>query len=516
MVAAGAAGLTLSFNAGVSDQVYTEALVAPVGPSLLSPLLSPTDPVAEVVGALTAPGLMRASPGGGPRLGLATSWQRLDRGSRYRFTLSPKNRWSDGAPVTTKDVAFTLAVLQSAHFPNAALAAPWSGVSLYASSLWAGTFVLPGPSANFAAAAEDGLLPAAFYGAGVGRYFQDGRRTTAQFPPSAGPFRVMSNSPDQVALRRNAYYRPRPHLEGFDLALAPGATAVDQLLAKGAVDGWLASTPSDLTGLPQGLVRSRITTYDFVELLMNEQAPPLQDVSVRRALARAVDRAELLRDQLAGLGEPQYGPLPDSISWAASAVYRPAGGGTVSSLLKGAGWSLSPKSHLWEKGGEPLSLTLDVPRLAPLPQAAAGVAAQLQRQGFLATVRLLPSSGFVSGTLSDEHFQLALVGFDNGPDPDLTSLFGSGVEPGQSLDFSQGPPDLYLNHALDALATAATAAAQRGAYVEVVQRLRLDLPAVFLYTPVDFYVHLSSVHVPGAATRGDPTERFRDVYSWSL
>jgi len=516
VVLGGLAAFTISFGTLATHQVYVEAVVAPVGPSPLSPLLTPSDPVARIVGALTGPGLMRASPSGTTDLGLATSWRAEDGGSHYHFTLSPKRRWSNGRPITTKDVAFTLAVLQSSKFPNPEIAAPWTGVSLFAGSLWSGTFVLPGPSTSFPTAAEDALLPAAHYHSQPELFFRGGQRTDALFAPSAGPFRVVGNGADQVTLARNTHYRPRPVLDGFQLRLEPSPAAVDELLAQGTVDGWLAATPSDLQGLPAGLVRSRITTYAFVELLMNEEAPSLDSLPVRQAIATAINRRALLKQSLAGLGDPQYGPLPDSISWAASSNSAGAALPPVATLLKAAGWSRSSTSHLWEQSGQPLSLTLDVPHLDPLPEAADGIANQLDAKGFLVKVKVLPEGQFVSTTLSQEQFQFALIGFDNGPDSDLTSFWRSGVEPGQSLNFSQSAPDLYLNHALDELATASTAAARQGAYREVAKRLHADLPAVFLYTPVDVYVHLSSVHVPGVSAVGAPSQRFRKVADWSL
>ena len=517
MVGLGAAAVvTISLRDMATNQVYVEAVVAPVGPSALSPLLTPSDPVAQAVGGLTGPGLMASSPSGQPRLGLATSWRSADGGVRYSFTLSPDRRWSNGLPVTTKDVAFTLAVLQSARFPNPAIAAPWTGVSLYASSLWAGTFVLPGPSTSFPTAAEVPVLPAAHYHARPDLFFRGDQRTNAQFAPSAGPFRVVGNTAAQVSLARNRFYFPHPILAGFTLLLEPSAAAVDELLAQGTVDGWLAATPSDLQGLPVGLARSRITTYSFVELLMNEQAPPLDNLAMRQAIAGSVNRSSLVKQDLAGLGEPQYGPLPDSIRWAGSGTAKASSSVPPPALLRATGWQRSATSHLWEKRGQPLSLTLDVPDLAPLPQAAAGIASQLNAQGFLVKVKTLPESTFVSGTLTHEQFQIALVGFDNGPDPDLTSLWSSGVEPGQSLNFSQSAPDLYLNHALDQLATASTPAARLSAYREVASRLRADLPAVFLYTPVAVYVHQRSVHVPGIVAAGGPSQRYRQVFDWSV
>jgi ABC-type transport system substrate-binding protein len=496
--------------------VYTEAVVAPVGPSALSSLISPDDPVAQAVGALTSPGLMAEGADGAPTLGLAASWKSENGGSRYQFTLSRDRRWSSGAPVTTKDVAFTLAVLQAPKFPNPGMAAPWTGVSLFASSLWSGTFVLPGPSTSFPTAAEDAVVPAAHYHSSPELFFPGGQHTDALFPPSAGPFRVVGNSADQVTLSRNPYYRPRPILDGFDILLMPSGAAAEQLLAQGTVDGWLAAAPSDLTGMPAGLVRTRIVTYASVELLLNEHSAPLDELPVRRAIAAAVNRRVLVSDVLGGLGIPQHGPLPDSISWAQSATASAGRLGSVASILKADGWTRSPTSHLWQRDGQDLRLSLVVPNMDPLPQAASAVADQLDRQGFLVTVQTASEGGFVSATLSSEHFQVALVGFDNGPDPDLTSLWRSGVEPGQSLNFSQSAPDPFLNHALDALATAATPAARLSAYREVAKRLFADMPAAFLYTPVDLYVHLSSVHAPGIPSVGDPSQRFRDVVNWSL
>ncbi|MGA7087124.1 MAG: ABC transporter substrate-binding protein [Candidatus Dormiibacterota bacterium] len=510
------AALAVSVRTIASQQVYAEAVVAPVGPSALSPLISPGDQVAQAVGALTGPGLMVAGPGGAAELGLATSWRSEDGGARYRFTLSPHRHWSNGEPVTTKDVAFTLAVLQSPAFPNSDLAAPWTGVSLFASSLWNGTFVLPGPSTNFPTAAEDTVLPAAHYRSQPALFFRGGQHTDALFAPSAGPFQVVGNGAQKVSLVRNPYYRPRPILDGINIVLEPSSTAVEELLAQGTADGWLASTPSELSNLPAGLVQSRIVTYDFVELLLNEQSAPLNSLGVRQAIAAAVNRHLLIKDDLARLGESQYGPLPDSIAWASSSIPTPGELGSAASRLEAAGWARSPTSHLWEKAGLPLRLTIDVPDLEPLPTAAAGVASQLDSEGFLVTVRTMAEAGFVTGTLAKEQFQAALVGFDNGPDPDLTSLWRSGVEPGQSLNFSQSAPDPYLNHALDSLAAAATAASRQSAYREVARRLVADLPAVFLYTPVAVYVHLSSVHVPGIPPTGDPSQRFRKVVDWSL
>lgn len=498
------------------DQVYSEAMVAPPGPSELSPLLSPSNPVAEAVGELADPGLLRMGPGGVPELALAASWRSEAGGARYAFTLPRWGRWSNGQPITTRDVGFTLAVLQSPGFPDPMLAAPWAGVSLYASSYWSGTFVLPGPALNFPTTAELPLLPADHYQDRPALYLRTGRRTTARFPPSAGPFVVDGNTQSQVTLGRNPNFRPRPRLAGFVIDLEPNPEVVAQLLAKGRVDGWLAATAADLKGLPRGLVEQRMISYSFVELLFNQGSHPLQDLAVRQAIAAAISRPQLIAAGLGGLGVPEPGPLPASIPWASLPASAQGTLPAPGRSLATAGYQRASPRGGYSKAGKPLSLTLSVPDLEPLPQAANALAGMLSAAGIKVFVRVVAANSFLSGTLARERFQMALVGFDNGPSPDLTSFWGSSSVPGGSLNFSQAPADPVLIQALDQLATAASLSARRAAYRELAQRLFADLPAVFLYTPVAVYVHLGSLHVPGVPARGDPPQRFWDVANWSL
>ena len=511
----GAAELAMGVAQQASNQVYTEALVAPPGPSDLSAVLDPTSPVASMVGALTAPGLMVPGPGGGPRLGLANSFKPEDGGARWSFTLPRDGRWSDGAPITTRDVGFTLAVMQAPGFPNPSLAAPWVGISLVASSYWSGTFILPGPAPNFPSTAELPILPQASYHDQPRRYLTAGLRPTGFFPPAAGPFRVAANLPDQVELQRNPNYQPRPHISRFVIQLEPSAAAVDAQLAKGKVDGWLLATSSELSGLPAGVVRQRILTYSFVELLFNQSSSPLAEAPVRQAVAALVNRSQIIARALPGLGRPQFGPLPDSIGWAATAPLRRAPASAATQLLASAGYRRTPPLGLYESGGRPLQLRLAVPAMEPLPKVAQALASQLGRAGILVTVNQYPTESFISAHLSPGAFEMALVGFDNGPTLDLAALFGASGAPGGASNLGQAPADPILVHAIDQLATAGSAASRVAAYHVVVRQLALEMPAVFLYTPELVYAHLATVHTPGMPQVGDPAELFQGVAEWS-
>ncbi len=496
-----------------ANQVFTEGLVAPTGPSPLSSLLDPTSPVATMVASLSAPGLTKPGPAGSPRLGLASSFRAGANGSRWSFTLPRGGRWSDGAPITTRDVGFTLAVMQAADFPDPSLAAPWLGITLEANSFWSGTFILPGPAPNFATTAELPILPEAPYHDQPGRYLREGLRPTGPFPPAAGPFDLAANLPDQVVLARNPNYQPRPHISRFVIQLEPSAAAVGAQMAAGKVDGWLLATSSELQDLPHGVVREHILTYSFVELLFNQSSPPLGDAAIRRAVAAVVDRGKLIASAVPGMARPQFGPLPDSISWAAGITPRGHPAASVGQLLASAGYRRTPPVGLYEADGRPLQLRLAVPDLEPLTAVAHALAGQLAAAGITVSVAEYPAESFLTDQLSKGQFQMALVGFDNGPTLDISGLFGGGGTGG--ADLGQGAADPILTHAIDQLATATSLPGRIAAYRVVVQELGTEAPAAFLYTPELVYAHLSAARTPGLPSVGDPVQLFTNVAEWT-
>lgn len=509
----GVGALAMGVLQQAANQVFTEGLVAPTGPSPLSSLLAPSSPVATTVAAISSPGLTAPGPNGAPRLGLASSFRSEANGSRWGFTLPRDGRWSNGAPITTRDVGFTLAVMQAANFPDPSLAAPWLGITMEANSYWSGTFILPGPAPNFATTAELPILPEAPYRDQPGRYLREGLRPTGPFPPAAGPFTLTANLPDQVVLVRNPNYQPRPHISRFVIQLEPSAAAVAAQMGAGKVDGWLLATSSELAGLPRAVVREHILTYSFVELLFNQSSSPLSDPAIRQAVAALVDRNQLIARALPGMGRPQFGPLPDSISWAAAITPRGQPAGSAGRLLASAGYRRTPPVGLYEAGGRPLQLRLSVPDMEPLTTVARVLAAQLGAAGIPVSVAEYPAASFLTAQLSKGDFQMALVGFDNGPTLDISGLFGGGGAGGGNL--GQGAADPILTHAIDQLATATSLPGRIAAYRVVAQELGADMPAVFLYTPELVYAHLSLAHTPGLPLVGDPSQLFTHVAEWT-
>ncbi|MFE6974076.1 ABC transporter substrate-binding protein [Streptomyces sp. NPDC057682] len=133
-----------------------------------------------------------------------------------------------------------------------------------------------------------------------------------------GPFTLKKWSPGSgLSLGRNpAYWRPgRPYLDGVELRVVPQADALVSSLRSGQsqlsfnVPGKSLATVRDAPGLT---ITDYATGGGAVYLGVNTTVAPLNDRTVRQALAWAVDRDRLLAQSLGGYGLASAAPWPRS------------------------------------------------------------------------------------------------------------------------------------------------------------------------------------------------------------
>jgi peptide/nickel transport system substrate-binding protein len=242
---------------------------------------------------------------------LATGYTMSKDGKTYTFTLRKGVKFSNGQPMTSADVKFSIddARAQSkgwgyldAAIKSISVAGP-DKVVFHLKYKWAPFVADIGLFAN-------GIIPKNFAG-----------QTRKQFythPIGTGPFmwdkRVVGQT---VTLKRNPSYwqKGKPYLDSVtwrfvsddntrELQLRGGQAQVDEFPPFNSITK-LKSTQ----GVTMNLFPSTRTDY----LDLNEAYAPLADVHVRRAISYAIDRAGIVKAILYGYGQPANSFLPPQV-----------------------------------------------------------------------------------------------------------------------------------------------------------------------------------------------------------
>ena len=509
----GAAAIASATRGEDESEVYREALVAPHVPLSLDPLVGRADPAVRDVGALLYRRLLRLDSHASPSTDLAQTWGVSGDGLSYRFTLRSGLRWSDGSPLGVADVLATVALVQGPGFPDSGLAATWQAVAATSDAAGSVTFSLKQPRASFAAAAADlPILPAkSVRGLGAAAL----AKAAATPMPSSGPFRVTSADRTRIRMVPNRYAEAQPQLKGVDLRLMRTFDAAVQSLALGQVDGVAAGTPAQravLARLPGVRIRDSVT-FRFVDLVFNERRPGLNEPAVRRAIATAVDRRQLIKAALHGIAKAQVGAVPAGIGWIAAVQQDVATPALSARALDAAGWTAGPDGAR-QKAGQRLAYTLTVPDAAPLPSVAGELARQMRDIGVLLTVNVVRPDSFEPTVLMPAGFDMVVADWDNGPDPDISSFWRSNATPPHGFNVSGGAADPFLDRALDSLATVSDMRLRRAAASDVEAHIADDTPAVFLYAPETSFAVAEDMHGVTLPTVGTSAARFESIATW--
>lgn len=247
---------------------------------------------------------------------LAESWEVLDEGQRYEFTLRDDVTWHDGELFTSKDVRFTFEeVLLEFHArTTASMGDALESIETPDEHTVVFNFAFPySPRLRQLDVTEAPIVPA--------HLLEDEENLeAAEFnsaPVGTGPFRFVSYESDAriVYETNDDYFRgDLPRAEELILQVIPEQSNQLIALEQGEVDF--------LWGVP-GPDVERITADDAYEALetsrnpggancimtvgFNLERPTLQDVRVREAFAHAVDRQPVVDTILFGLGRTASG-----------------------------------------------------------------------------------------------------------------------------------------------------------------------------------------------------------------
>jgi len=452
---------------------------------------------------------------------LASDWSVSQDHLTYTFNIRDGIKWADGQPFTVDDVLFTYHVMQDLEYtqPGADF---WRQVGIGPGNQGQVVFALRAPSASFPLALRVGIIPKHIY-AGMAPAQIAASSFSCVQAFGTGPFKVGALSPLAITLDRNPYAEPQPYLDHLVLRTYPANDPQSAIRAvgQGVADLVAGLEPQEVDALQAiatnvSVVNARMFTSSFVSFNPTGDGTQFfSDVQVRLALAQAVDRQRIVTEVLAGKADPNPNPIPvgDWAYSAASAALNPFDQLKAAQALDKAGWVTVPGSNLRTKNGVAFKVQLVAPNSYPSQQIADAVARQLLAIGVEVDVKPVPPSQLVQNYLIGRNYQMALVSFDVGSDPDEYSLWHSGADPG-TLNFAYPRGWGLIDLDLETGRGTVDPQARLAAYIDFQMLMADAAPAIFIYSSRYEYAVSQRVHGVMMNKVVEPSDRFQYVTDW--
>lgn len=302
-------------------------------------------------------------------------------------------------------------------------------------------------------------------------------------PVGTGPFSFVEWVPnDHLTLQRNPHYwRPGlPYLDGITYKPIVEDSSRALAVQSGTIDMMVTRDPhaivdlghlSSLAQVRDQRAGNGSTDMDFI--MLNTAVAPLNDLTVRQALAMAMDSQEIVKLFGAGVAKADTSPFPQG------SPFRAADNGYPKFDLNRAKQLVAEAapSH-----GGTISLTLGTitdPRLLEVVQA---VQAMWGRAGIHCTVNQTQQVTFIADLALGSYQAVTNEQF-SAPDPDLNYVWWSSTTAGPpgtiALNFARNRDD-QIEAALQKGRTNADPAVRAEAYQTVDKRLAADLPYLWI------------------------------------
>lgn len=455
-------------------------------PSTLIPMLA-SDSASHTVSGQIFNGLVKYDTDLSVIGDLAESWDISDDGLVITFHLKKGVKWTDGVEFTAGDVMFGYKTIIDEKTPTAykedflqvkkaempdkyTFRATYDKPFAPALTSWGGLVVLP-------------------------KHLLEGKDITktdfARNPVGVGPYKLAKwTAGQEVVLESNKdYYEGRPYIDTYMYRVIPDSATMFLELQAGGIDfmgltpiQYTKQTGSDL--FRKNYQKFRYPVFSYTHMAFNLRHPWFQDKRVRQAIAHAIDREEIIDVVLFGLGSPATGPyVPNTWPYNPNVKKYAFDPEKAQQLLKEAGWEDRDGDGLLDKEGTPFQFTILTNIGNKLRENTAAIIQQrLARIGIKVKIQKLEWSTLVNEFIDKKRFQVVILGWSIGLDPDQYDIWHSTKTKPKELNFIS-----YSNPEVDELLEKGRRSfpieERKKAYFRIQEILADEVPYVFLYVP---------------------------------
>ena len=416
----------------------------------------------------------------------AESYEVLDNGMRLRFTLRKNIFWEDGVEMTAHDVEYTYKMMIDPKTPTA-YGGDYRMIDAF--------IVLDRYSFEVVYAKPFARAVETWIGAILPRHLLENTDLAstpyARKPVGAGPFRFKEwSSGERIVLEANpCYFAGRPKLDGIVYTIIPDLTTMFLELKAGKIDSMGLTPQQYVYQSKHGALAEKFNLFHYISrsytyLGYNLQSHLFRDVRVRRAIAHAIDKKQVIAGALLGQGLPVIGPyIPGSWVYNTGIADYEHSLEKAKSLLAEAGWTVNSSGQLRNAKGQPFIFTIltnqgNEQRI----KTAVIIQSQLKRLGIDVRVRTVEWAVFLSQFIDKGAYDALIMGWTVPLEPDLFDVWHSSRMQPPGLNFMK-----YSNSELDVLIETARTSFDRLERKNLYDRAQVILheeqPYCFLYVP---------------------------------
>jgi peptide/nickel transport system substrate-binding protein len=449
---------------------------------------------------------------------LAESWSVSDDQKTITFTLKPNLKWSDGNPLTSEDVLFTWQLVTDEKTRS-----PYGADFQLVKQATAPTPL------TFQVTYEQAYAPALDSWSGLQilpKHLLKGKdiHTTAfaQKPVGSNYYKLDAwQHGENIKLSRNQNaVLGQANIEQLITRIIPDKSAQFLELMAGNIDRMGLDPIKYSRIIPaRPALQEKLNLYkelgnSYTYMGFNLKHKPFDDIRVRHAINYAIDKQEIIDGVYLGLGINIASPYKPGTRWSNPDLnpypYNPS---KAKALLKAAGFTDTDGDGILERDGKPFAFEIITNQNKEREKTAVLIQRRLKSIGIAVKIRAIEWASFISRFIKTGDFDVVVLGWGLGLDPDQYSIWHSSQqEPGQFNFVGYNNPE--VDRLLEAGRTELDPDKRQKIYHAFAKVLLADSPIVYLSAGYG----LSAMHkrVQGTIDPIPPAGSAYDAQKWYI
>lgn len=499
-------GNSYAGNSFSEGGTYTEATIGDV--NSLNPLFATTNSE-KVLSRLMFATISAIDYSGHPGIGLASRISPDETGKVWTIKLRDNLKWSDGEPITNKDVLFTVDIIKNpavktvydSNLANVKVAETENGEI---------TFTLPSAYADFISALNIPLIPEHILGETDPKVLIENEFSTTPITSGAFSFNALQStsvSDEKVYyLSSNPnYYKGKNLLNSFSVHTYPDKDSLISALNSSTVTATAELSQTDADKVTSGqFIKKNSSLNSGAFIFFNTSNEVVKSAEMRSAIRQGID-LEKIRSIATDTSKIDYPLLQSQIVLS----NYPA--------IPGRDFEAAKARISALKGENSLNIEIATINSGFLPEIANELADELKELGLGANVSIYEENqDFINNVVSKRSFDILIYEIELGADPDLLPYYHSSQASSVGLNLSN-----YRNSLVDDLLLGARDTLDENLrarkYEKFLEYWVNDIPAIGLYQPNLTYFYNRNVRTFGNDVRlVTALDRFSDISNWAV